>query len=257
MRHLKFFCSIFALSLLISSCNSPATKTDGETDKDTTAKPLPLASLFRSTLPLPLVIDSIFLMKQEFGDSIGTNEMKQLAANLLRPDESGGLEYELSDFYKIDSIKASGTYAAWCETLDIGMTKFSSAEALGKVKLNDNTDLLVWTLRQSSYEACPWSNLTSVYYTLVHNNTIGQTSLIGENFGAGDPPSSMHRDVYGKINADGSVVLDWREEHDDMDTTFSELEKRAYHLQIQDGKVALVKEIKEKPVAVPHPKDQE
>jgi hypothetical protein len=247
--------------LCFTSCSN-AGKNKEQTDNDSTSmnadpEVQKLVSLFKTELPLPFIVDSAFLVKEHYGDSIGGKEMKLLASNVMKHDQLGSLEYDLPDFYNIDSIKATGTYTAWCETLDIAMTKFSKAEAVGKIKYTDETDLLVWMLQQSSYEACPWSNFRTVYITPVHKNKIGQTSVLGESYGAGDPPVSLHRYIYGTVNKDGSIVLDWREEHDDMDTTFSELEKRKYDLLIKDDNISVMKELKEQLIKIPHPKEDQ
>jgi hypothetical protein len=251
---------ILASGSLFTSCNNPEQNTDKEIKDNAMSNVAPeiqkLLSLFKTDLPLPFIVDSAFLGKDHYGDSIGGSEMKLLSSNILKNDQLGSLDYDLNEFFKIDSIKAAGTYAAWCETLDIAMTKFSKAEAVGKIKYNNETDLLVWMLQQSSYEACPWSSFRSIYITPLHKNKIGQTVILGETFGAGDPPVSMQRNIYGAIYKDGSIVLDWREEHDDMDTTFSELEKRKYDLLIKDANISILKEFKKELVKIPHPKEE-
>ena len=252
---------IIAISgLLFASCGSDITaETESKDSSAENADPelQKLISLFRPGLSLPFNVDSALLAKEHYGDSIGSAQMKLLAANIIKHDRLGSLDYELDEFYKIDSIKATGTYTAWCETLDIAMTKFSKAEAIGKIKYNTETDLLVWMLQQSSYEACPWSDFKSVYVTTFSKNKIGNTAILGESYGAGDPPVSLRRNIYGTINKDGSIVLDWQEEHDDMDTSFSELEKRKYDLLIRDGNISVIKELKDEMIKVPHSEEKE
>lgn len=214
-----------------------------------------LMSLFKNPIALPFTVDSAFLAKEKFGDSLGTSELKLLAGNRFKHELMDPLEYELNDFYKIDSIKATGTYPQWCDKLDIGMTKYANAYAAGKIELDPNTTLLVWILKTESYEACPWSNSVAVYLTSVKNGVPVESCIAGESYGAGDAPVWMIRDIYSKLNTDGTMMMSWREENDDADGTESEVEERKYIFSIKDGKWQTVKEEKEKPYKVPHPKD--
>lgn len=259
MKKLIFYLYIIITASIFTSCNSSKQDKEKETNDSavvaTNVEMQKLMDLFKDQITLPLIVDSTFLAKEKFGDSLGTNELKLLTENRFKHELMDPLEYELDDFYKIDSIKTTGTYPQWCDKLDIGMTKYANAYAAGKIELDPNTILLVWVLKIESYEACPWSSGTAVYLTPIKNGVPVETFIAGENYGAGDAPVWMIRDVYSKLNTDGTLAMSWRQENDDADGTESEVEERKYTFSIKDGKWQSVKEDKGKPYKVPHPKD--
>lgn len=256
MTHFKFnigFITFFSFCLV--SCNTEVKQENSNTDspKSENETLIKLSAIFKKELTLPLNIDSVFLAQEHLGDSLGTNEIKLLTINSFQTDSNNGMTYELGEFYKIDSIKASGTYAKWCETLDIGMTKHSNAYAIGKIVIDKNIPLLVWAFTHSSYEACPWSSGTSVFCTILNPNETGESFLLGESFGAGDAPVSMRRETYGTLNTNGSLTLNTKEVNDDADASESELTTENTEYLIKNGKVTLVKKSAKQTVKVPHP----
>jgi hypothetical protein len=254
MKYSKHYASILSLILFsLTSCHNGAEEKKAGSDnslKIENASFNKLSGLFKKELSLPFIVDSAFLANGHFGDSLGTNEIQMLTENSFKSDN--GMGYQLSEFYKIDSVKATGTYAKWCEKLDIGMTKYANAYGIGKINVN-GTLFLVWAFTQSSYEACPWSSGTSVYLTTVNTNSMGESFLLGETYGAGDAPVSMHRETFAKLNPDGKIFQATEEENDDADATESELTVSDAERIVKDGKIELIKENKGQTIKVPHP----
>jgi hypothetical protein len=251
----------FCLLLLFYGCTSnPPENQTRVKDSTLVNENIPvqkLITLFKNELTLPFAVDSGFLAKEKFGDSLGTGEVQLLTGNWFKHELVEPMEYEIKEFYKIDSIKVTGTYPSWSEKLDIGMTKYANAYAIGKIKLTDNVELLVWAFKMSSYEACPWSSETSVYFTIIKYSAMGESFILGETFGTGDAPVWMTRDIYGTLDAAGTLDLKYKQINDDADGTETEVEEGRYTFAVKDGSIQLMKQEKGKPYKVPHPKEKE
>lgn len=254
MKAKQFLSPLFLLAFLFS-CGPSANKDDVQqvNGNDTTVQEGPSALLakFKTEKVLPFAADTSLLFHLEAGDSLGSNEVRQLtvlwpAAEILKLNE-----WELREFYIIDSVKTSGNYAAWCDSLTLGNTKRANAFSLEKIRLDSNTLVLLWGLSESSYEACPYSSFEKVLGTLVYKGAVSDFFVLGEYFSAGDPPVSMQRTISGKINTDSSIEVDVYQENDeDMDQPQIEVTRENYKFNIREGKIILLSEKKETPVMV-------
>ena len=216
-----------------------------------------LISLFKTNAGLPFSIDTAFINKANSGDSLGTREIILLSKNVFIHELSQGLSYDLEKFYHIDSLKAEKKYLEWIKHMEIGMTKFSNAYALKKIQLNENTLLLIWSLCSSSYEACPYSVESDIYFTAVYKNNITQSFLLGQTGTYGDPPVAMECTITGILNADGKFSLKLRRMNEDMDESFQEITKEEYEFIISDGEIKLINEKKHKAVKSKRPKEKD
>jgi hypothetical protein len=242
------------ISILIgvhTGCQNRATESSTDNKKDSLVinndKLRKAATLFKGGI-LPMVVDTTFLFKIEKGDSLGGFEIRTLTDNCYKHGLMDHLEYNLKNFFSIDSIKAAGKYQEYCDSLDIGMTKTSTAHALQEIQLDSNTLLLIWGLYTSSYEACPYFTTYAGYFTVIYKGNVAETFLLGQYISAGDPPTAMRRTVNGKIQADGVIMLDVTEINDqDMDLPEVNITKEEYSLKIIDGKIKSINEKKESP----------
>ncbi|MGZ3864695.1 MAG: hypothetical protein ACXVPN_09880 [Bacteroidia bacterium] len=192
-------------------------------------------SLFKET-SLPLTIDTTFIFMSGGGDSLGSFEIRALSANIFKHALSGGLEYNLNTFCRIDSIKEAGKYQQYIDSLDIGMTKVSTAHALSEFRLDSNTLILVWSLYSSSYEACPSSESWTVYATVVYKGDVKETCLLGECSSWVDPPVATERMITSKITAEGIITTDVYQMNDqDMDSAEVEIIREKYSFAVKDG----------------------
>lgn len=255
--------AVLGLFFTFTSCGGgEKTEEVPKTDSTATATIDPeiekMLPLFQEVKEFPYKTDTAFLNHFEAGkDSLVTAQVKLLGGNWFKHALTDGINGQLIDFYMIDSIKAKGAYTEWCESLDIGMTKFANAYPLHKMQLNEKTWILTWVVETASYEACPYFSGTNVYATLIYEGKPAQSFIIGENMGAGDPPSAMSRNLTSEITTDGKIALHAFEESDDMDAEFSTQVRNEYWFEIKDGQFVSVKEEKGKETEVPHPASEE
>ncbi len=243
--------SVFCAIVFLTACSNAIKENSNSEKKDSLVindKQLEKSvGLFKETT-LPFTVDTALLFRIEKCDSLGGFEIKTLAANCFKHDLIGGLEYDLKTFYQIDSIKAAGKYKQYCDSLDIGMTKISTARAINEIQLDPNTLILVWGLRTSSYEACPYSSTWSVYFTVIYKGNVAETFLLGEYISAGDAPVAMQRTVTGKLLAGRlypTFAIDVTQINDqDMDLPEVVIHKEQYVFAIKDGAIKLVSEKK-------------
>lgn len=242
--------------ITLASCNGPH-KTDAGPTAGADSTLLPgemdahLLQKFKTTSTLPFTADTTFMFHMDKGDSLGTNEMKQLDGHWAVHDPWSEQDYILKEFYRIDSIKASGTYANWCDSLQPGMTKSSNAYAISRLVVNNTTQLLIWGIVTASYEACPVTTMQDVYVSVVIEGRITNTIRLAEYVSSVDPPVAMQRMATGVISKDLTVDVNVYEENDeDMDLPELSVTKEYYRFAIKDGKISKLSERKEAPVKV-------
>ena len=195
-----------------------------------------LLTHFKDNNNFPIVIDSLAMTKVNKGDSLGGKEVKLLMRK-WKGDSTGITGYAVMDFYHIDSIKAKGLYSKYKDTLGPGMTKYANAYALYKTKLSDSATVLLWALAYSSYEADPGSDVVDVYYTMLYNGNLTETSILGEVSEFGDPPSAATGIIIGTLNKDGKILLQYSNEVDDLDSMRGEVTRARYDYMINGGKI--------------------
>ncbi len=258
MKTNQLFNSVsLAVALLCFSCGEQRTESKEDSIKtgDSVTKVLatviPVLDFFNKKCPLPFAVDTTLLFHLENFDSLGTNEVKALTGNWFKHDLVAGASYDIETFYKIDSVKAVGKYKEYCDSLQIGNTKYANAYAICKLQADTNTAILVWTLVSSSYEACPYSETKTVYFTIVYGGAITQTFELGEYGTYADAPVSMVRTLSGKMNTDLSFIINvYQEGDEDMDLPTIEVTKEHYEFAIKEGKISLMMEKKEAPKKV-------
>jgi hypothetical protein len=259
----RSFICLASAAIILQSCdtaetkeiNNPASLVPDSASRTGNVTLKNVIDKFKTKSTLPFLADTTLLFKVNGFDSLGTNEVLVLDTNWFRKSTISKSDYDFNQFYKIDSIKASGTYAKWCETLNIGMSKFANAYALFKIEMDTRTTILVWAMSVSSYEACPFSVETNIYCTIVHKGFITQSFMLANHLSAGDPPSMGERTISGILNNDGTFKLDSYDVSEDLDEPFAEETREHYEFAIKDGKVSVVKEQKETPVKVARKRD--
>lgn len=243
--------ALLAVTFLFVSCGGE--KTNEENVKQDPVKTAlvmdpaieKMLGMFSEAKPFPVLTDTV-LMNNLPGDTLTGEQVKQLQSEWLKHDLVMGVDYDLNGFYTIDSAKAKGAYAKWCEGLDIGMMKFATAHPLNQIKLDDKTVLLTWALETSSYEACPYFSGTAIYATLIYEGKPSHNFILGEQYGAGDPPSGMTRVRTSELTADGKLHIMETEESSDMDEEVTTTQENEYWFEIKDGKFVFVKDKKGK-----------
>lgn len=156
---------------------------------------------------LPLTIDSTFIADL---DTDGNNEEGNmtnaeaiyLSFDFVDNDPTSMASYDVETFIRLDSMKIRGEYEDYQDHLDLGQARFSNASVIGKVSINENQTMLIWTTDYATYEACPYGYGTCVFGTLFHDNVGQNTVLLGEISGGGDAPYWGSTLVTSKITAD-------------------------------------------------------
>ncbi len=221
---------------LLQSCNSNNKKKIRWVEQPPTLKML---SHFKESTAFPVVIDSSFIANVSKGDSLGTKEIKKLAQKWFNDSLTEGHQYDLQDFYTIDSVKAKHVFEKWEKKLDIGMTNYANAYAVEKVTLADSTVMLVWALHLVSYPACPSSDITNIYFTFYkYNNTFGQTFLLGSILYGADAPMVGQTIISGTLVADGSLQMEERGIVKDFDSLTADLHHTHYEYLIKHDSIA-------------------
>ena len=258
--HLNF--AIVCLIILFHACSSALEDRIKESTDSVIAtkiaannsESIHISNLFKQNTTLPFTADTVLFDHIKNFDSLGSEEVKTLS--LFSKNNKKESDYELNEFYKIDSIKAAGNYLKWWETLDIGMTKFANAYAIKKAEYDENTTLLFWSLSTSNYEACPYASQTSIYVTVLYQNETTSCFLLGETLSAGDPPVSIERIINGIFEKDGKIIQHLHQVDDeDMDQPFIEITNEYYESEIKNGYIKSIKEEKGKPVKTKRPKE--
>lgn len=246
------------LPLIISSCGSSqketdipvndSTQTDDDAISETDSTLTSILQKFNTVNELPLTIDSVFMTKINKADSLENFEVRVLANSWLKHAMSEEHSYDIEQFYHIDSLKQENKYMDYVKGLDIGMIKYSNVYAISQIKINDSTSILLWALEYGSYEACPYSSGTTVYFTVLVNKDFKQCFVLGEDMVAGDPPISMERKITGKIGKDGKINLEmWEKNEDGNEEVTTEINTAQYSIEIINGEIKVTSEKKDKP----------
>ena len=234
MKKLLSFVGIIAL---VVSCNNSSG--EKETASNNIAKDT-LGALFKDA-SFPLIADTNLLFKMETFDSLKSSVIKALSAHMCKEKAVDNDDYT-SEYFRIDSIKAVGKYKQYCDSLTIGMTKNLVAYAIYKAKLDSNTVLLAWGLHSTSYEACPSTVSSTLFYTLLYKGQISETFCGGgANFFA-DPPSVASTIITSKFLQNGSFNTDYRQEVGDSDSLTADITHSTRNYLIKEGHIKFVSE---------------
>ena len=143
---------------------------------------------------LPLLVDSTFIETnavtgQEASYNLTYLEARYLGFSFPEGDLVSSGQWNIETFIKLDSLKTNGGYDDYQANIDIGQTRYSVGQIIGKLRINSQSTLLLWSLDYATYEACPWGAGTYIFGTVFTNNVGTNTCLLAENSGGGDPPS--------------------------------------------------------------------
>jgi hypothetical protein len=161
------------------------------------------------TIPLlyrNFVIDSVF-----FDDSTSQNNMdikivKELAKNLKKEEHTEINEYYLNDYIKIETAKLKGNYDKYVQKLDIGMMQDASCNFIGKIEYGDSLAIILWSLKYSSFEACPYFKGNHVLASLVGYGKHIQTFQIAGHTINTDPPMDAENYMTIRFHENGELV---------------------------------------------------
>ncbi len=217
---------IVQLLLLLMSCKNNTQENAGN---DSTIINLDIDTGFIETA------DSLFggnVLKQE--------EFNFLSQNLIIPDtilsETQGISY----FKLIDSLKSYGLYESYLENIDLGMIKEATAFGCDTLYQENGEEYVLWGIRYSSFEACPFYFGTDIYITKIKDKKVLFTVLAGQKFGAGDAPMSYKSTLTANIN-DKLIAYSYSSQLIEMseisnEEEISESQQKDFHFDLNAGK---------------------
>ena len=190
-----------------------------------------LLSKIDTTYSTPFKLDSSYIDKisklSSLSSTLSNLEVQYLTFNLIRNEPTDWSTYSITSFIKIDSTRLMGTYNDYLETIDIGMIQESEAHINSKIELNETDYILLWSIRYSSYEACPYSSGTVIFGTFFNDNIAINTATLGEDSGGGDAPYWGSTFISSTINSELiiSIKLDENGGEENEDTGEEIVEK--------------------------------
>lgn len=202
-----------------------------------------LLAHFPADKNFPVIIDSAYMAQVSKHDSLGAKDVKMLVKfwhtdDLLIVDSE-----QVIGFYGIDSMKAHHEFPGkYMEGKPTNVTAYG----LKKIELGDET-LLVWALVSVQEEADPIYHVTTVYYTILNNNTILETFIMGRLMTGMDPPGEFTTIITGTLSPEGKLLLEEKEFSGDLDSHKGEIKQTHYEYSISRGSIRL-KAKKQEPV---------
>lgn len=233
------------MAVLLVSCGSDNNKSDKVTSEDSTGiSHSQFSASFDAKefkpLTLPLAIDTNFIMEVDTNNRIPYQQIRQLGTHVLPHDLSDGLFYDINSFCEVDSIKQAGHYADYLAKLDIGMTKIAISFKLGVIDMGNDTQLFIWGIHNSSFEACPYFAGTTIIGTLVNENKENMHFLLGELSGGGDPPATGTDEVTSYIDKEGTITVRGISINDDLDVAGEDVKRQTLILKIENGSLMVL-----------------
>ncbi|MBL7919678.1 MAG: hypothetical protein JNJ40_05155 [Bacteroidia bacterium] len=231
---MKNYIYLFSVLLFVSCGNKEQTITDTTVKTDSSVVENTSSFVFNNKdfkeLSLPLNIDTTFIQKVDTNNRITYQQIRQLGVNFVKGELGEGLVYDINEFAQIDSLKQSGGYKAYLETLDIGMTKTCIAYKVSLINLPNSNKLFIWGITNATFEACPFFSGTLLIGTFVNKNQQATLFNIAEISGGGDPPAMMDTKTEAKIGVDGKIEITCIVTNDDMDIPGVAIEKKTFTL---------------------------
>ncbi|MBL4704564.1 MAG: hypothetical protein JKY54_08580 [Flavobacteriales bacterium] len=141
----------------------------------------------------PFLVDSNYLQllaadNFQNTSNLSSEEVKFLSSSLFDHQLTEWSENHISSFLEIDSIRTNDQFEEYENNIDIGMILHSEANTLHNIKFSDTSNLLLWTISYSTYEACPYASGSIVWGSFFVKDVLQNTALIGESSGGSDAP---------------------------------------------------------------------
>ena len=188
---------------------------------------------------LPFSVDTNFILNADTSRKLSYTEVRALGQDFLKDEYSRELYYSFNEFCKIDSLKKSNAYAAYVDSLDIGMTKDAVAFKLGYIVLKNNALMLVWAITNSSFEACPVFSGTRIIGSYRQPGGSYTHVLLGDKSYWADPPSTYGRTLTTEIGRDEKFNIEGLGVNDDMDMPGEANTKTKLQLQAENGELKI------------------
>jgi hypothetical protein len=161
---------------------------------------------------LPYLIDSNLLhsldekSKWSENSTLSSDQVKYLSSILLDNETTTYSKYRIESFLKIDSLRTHNQYDEYESNIDIGMMLYAQANTIKNLKIDDKSDLLVWTVSYATYEACPYSSGDVVFGSYFKEGVLQNTTVLGEDSGSADAPYWANTNITSSIQ-DSSISV--------------------------------------------------
>lgn len=193
--------------LLLQSCKS---KIDSQPEvfKESKAKDLVYPEQLRDLIKkqnkekLPFQADSTYVKEFTIENEIDDASIKLLVSNFSESENyDDGYIYEV---LRLNNLKSMSQYEDYVNLLDIGQLKDASAHWIGVIEKGDSA-LVLWAVKYSSYEACPFYSGNEIFASLIHEGIVKKCAKIGEYTSGGDAPYWFEN--YGLFTIDETFTV--------------------------------------------------
>jgi hypothetical protein len=177
-----------------------------------------LRKKFTELKKFPYKMDSLFFVRISNGEfrALHSEQIDLLSTNISKSGFSDEYDFRINEFYKIDSLKITGKYNEYAETIDIGMMLYAEAYALYRFKIGE-TECFTWAVTHATQDACPYASGTDIFISFINGAKI-ISYHIAEDSGGSDAPVWGSTTIYTKITADGVFNITQVEESCDGET---------------------------------------
>ncbi len=153
---------------------------------------------------LPFDLDSAGFSKvmKEMESDLSTKEIKLLSKPLLDHEYTETVEWRTEHLLEMEERKRKGEYEEYVSSLDIGMLRDIVGSMGPILRIDEHSFMILWSIDYGSFEACPFYSGTLIMATLVYQNEMKNTVLIGEVSGGADAPVWGDTEIYSSITKD-------------------------------------------------------
>jgi hypothetical protein len=155
--------------------------------------------------PVAIVkIDSSFVIDSTVYAKLANDSTLQLVDKMAFQKLNVGIQADtnftevaqsFADFLKIDSLKTAKAFQKYTDSLDLGGLANAEAKILDTLQLSANTSMVRWAILGNSYAACPWYTYNMIYGSILSNNMVSKTYVLGFDQQFGDPPYGYQQSV--------------------------------------------------------------
>jgi hypothetical protein len=214
------------LALIMISCG-------GHEDAIPETTPAVSMPQFRTAMQLPLTVDTCFILQSDCSNPLTFGELRKMKGTFADIEDSRQLQGILNDFCRIDSLRSLQKYQDYLDSIDIGMTREATAYKLGTIQLSPRSNLMLWGLNFSSYEACPLFAGNLVIGTITSSEGCTHVPL-GKIFSSVDPPVFFSEQLTSEITDKWIAINSTRVSDEDMDVPGEEKQTHCYTVQIRE-----------------------
>jgi hypothetical protein len=143
--------------------------------------------------------DLLRILETENQKPLSSEHLLSWSKNPQMLNSSYKMEYLVHAFLKIDSLKKTGKYQKYIDSLDIGMVRDSRVFLLDTLTYSKDSTVVLWAITQNSYEACPSYRRISIFSSLILKEKFNKTIEVAHANYWSDPPNFYSSVAESKI----------------------------------------------------------